>query len=488
MGIDFGTTTSIVYVDMPDGSPEAITVEDILGAAFLLSGDGPLRSGFLPADNSNMDPTFFPSALWYSGEGYTPIRWTSVAPSRSHYAVHGFKWGRNHEELQQQYLQELLFLCLPAALRKAFPHGVVAPIWKIGFAFPLAFSDPQRAQYLRTFESLRTQLQAYAGGTPTISSINESFACVKAFGEHQFGEVFLIADLGGGSLDVALFELVRGDRGKSALQEYQVGSAKIGGESFVEALARGIGVDQQSRDSEYWKLRDAILTQSTTQNYGGSESQFAEIANRLLPAAQELLRVMAAAFASSEPTKKVQFVLVGNGWRIAEYQTGTQRSSRVAREELEGTFSLFEVSTLVPYRGRLEVSPKHLVAIGALQNAKPGGRHELDEAAHQSRMPAGRNINVNLSSISIPWNQLVGSAIQTLSPGVKVADLEFDRNSGPEPPKQWSMKLNYAIPDLQDNPADAVIRSRMNVVGSGLDKGPLQVILEKRVEELRELR
>jgi hypothetical protein len=28
----------------------------------------------------------------------------------------------------------------------------------------------------------------------------------------------------------------------------------------------------------------------------------------------------------------------------------------------------------------------------------------------------------------------------------------------------------------------------MNVVGSGLDKGPLQVILEKRVEELRELR
>jgi hypothetical protein len=423
--------------------------------------------------------------LWFSSPGsYAPIRWSVAAPSPLHRPAHGFKWGVDKEILRRQYLQELLFLVLPAAVGKAFPYGGMSPNWKIGFAFPLAFSDPQRAEYVRIFSDLRTEVRDYAGGNPAIFTINESFASVRAFGEHQFGEVFLIADLGGGSLDVALFELIRGNRKETVLQEFEVGSAKIGGESFVEALARGIAIDQPSREAEYWNIRDAITTQSTAERYGGSETQFAELSTRFLPIAQELLRVMAAAFVAREPDRSVQFVLVGNGWRIAEYNTGVQQAPRMARRELEQSFLLFDIPSLRPYQGNLETDPKHLVAIGALQNAKPGGRHELEEAAHQSKMPAGRNIKVNPGPVSIPWNELVGSAIQTLPPGTRTADLEFERGSGPEPAQGWRERLDYAMPDLRHDPSDAVIRSRMNIAGYGLNKGPLQVMLEKRAEEL----
>ena len=486
VGVDFGTTTSIVYVDKQEGSPEALTTEDLIGTARLLSGIGPTRGSFLPPSNrAETDPTFIPSALWFGAhDEFNPVRWNDAAPSPDHHAVHGFKWGVGHELHRRQYLQELLFLMLPAAVRRIFPYGGISPNWKLGFAFPLAFSDPQRAEYVRILKNLQAEVQKYAGGNPAIYTINESFACVRAFGQHGYGEVFLIADLGGGSLDLALFELVRGSHGDSALNEFHVGSAKIGGESFVEALARRIGVDPQSREREYWHIRDAITTQSTTRMYGGSENYFAELATRFVPIAQELMRIMAAACAKSNPDKIVQFVLVGNGWRIAEYNTGVPQAEGVARKRLEESFGLFGLSSLRPYGGRFESASKHLVAIGALQNAKPGGRNELEEAAHQSKMPAGRDMKISRGPVSIPWSDLVGSAIQNIPAGASAGDIEFDRKSGPQPPPQWRDRIEHAMPDLEHEPSDAVIRDHMNIRGYGLEKGPLQIMLEKRAEDL----
>lgn len=485
IGVDFGTTTSIVYFEKEEGSQQALVVDDILETAYVVAGGGSARCGFLPLPGSDVDRSFLPSALWFSSaDTYNPIRWTTVEPSPDYRAVHGFKWGAGEGVLRRRYLEELLFLCLPAALGQAFPYGGINPNWKIGFAFPLAFSDPQRMEYVRIFKDVRQQVQDYAGGNPAIFTINESFACVRAFGEHGFGEVFLIADLGGGSLDVALFELTRGEDGQGKLKEFQVGSAKIGGEVFVLALAKGIGLDQRTRETEYWNIRDAILTQSTSTVYGGSEAKFATVANRFLPIGLELLRVMAAAFTASAPDKSIQVVFVGNGWKIAEYQTGVQRAAQVARKELERCLSLFDIPALIPYPGRLEYSPKHLVAIGALQNAKPGGRNELEEEAHQSRLPAGRNIRIRLGAAMIQWSNLVGTAEQNLSPGLQTADLDFERDYCPPAPAQWRERLDFALPALEKDPSTAVIRSRMNVVGCGLDKGPLQVMLEKRAEDL----
>jgi hypothetical protein len=486
IGVDFGTTTSIVYVDKQGARQEALTTSDIVATAHLLGGTGPARAGFLPKRfDGDVNPSFFPSALWFAtGDAFNPIRWNESQPSAEHHAVHGFKWGVEHELHRRRYIEELLFLTLPAALRKAFPHGPTAPSWKIGFAFPLAFSDPQREEYLRIFNDLRTDIQGYAGGNPAIYTINESFACVRAFGQHLFGDVFLIADLGGGSLDVALFELVQGDHGQSALNEFHVGSAKIGGEAFVEALARRIGVDPQGREREYWNIRDAIVTHATTRLYGGSENDFADLATRFVPVAQELMRVMAAAFSRTHPDKQVQFVLVGNGWRVAEYNTGVPLSASAARKALEESFNLFGIASLHPYGGPLESDPKHLVAIGALQNAKPGGRNELEEASQQAKMPAGRDVKVSGGHVALSWSDLVGPAIQNMPPGAATSSLEIDRHSGPEASPRWRDRIEHALPNLNRDPSDAIIRSRMNIVGFGLDKGPLQVMLEKRVEDL----
>jgi hypothetical protein len=486
IGVDFGTTTSVVCVGNQDGTRYILNSGDIDNAAVVFAGDPKPRTHFLPSGNSNQsDPSLIPSALWFApNDTYSPIRWTPLQPSASHFPVHGFKWGVEHRPHRQKYLDELLFLVLPAALNKLFPHGGIQPNWNVGFAFPLAFDDSLRNGFSEILSELRTRVSGYAAGIPAFRSVNESYASVRAFGQAMRGEVFLIADLGGGSLDVALFEIVSAPDGRPDLRTFQVGSAKIGGEAFVNSLARRIGVGQSNGETEYWNIRDAITANRVANRFAGHEDNFAYVVTRFLPIALELLRVMVAAFNKENPEKQVQFILVGNGWRVAEFETGTPRAQLIARRSLEERFRLFEIQTLKRYESQLETASKHLVAIGALENARALGRHEIDENSQEIKMPAGRSIKVLRGDQRIEWHELVGTAIQNLQPGSTAADLDIDRQSGPTVPAQWAQHINNALPDLTSNPSTAAIRELLRVVGNALDRSPLQAILEKRVKDL----
>src|SRR5262249_3114261 len=147
-----------------------------------IAGKGEPRKQFLPVLGKQLsdetDMTLIPSALWFANDsgGYNPIRWSTDQPSPMHQPLHEFKWNDGSEQLCPACLDELMFLTLATALNKLFPVGNIRANWTIGFAFPLAFSDPQRRVYTRLFNSLPEKVKSNTGGTVGIRNINESAA------------------------------------------------------------------------------------------------------------------------------------------------------------------------------------------------------------------------------------------------------------------------------------------------------------------------
>jgi hypothetical protein len=486
VGIDFGTTNTVVFASTPNlDQPVCFKLSDLSIATKLIAGTGEPRASFLPplggAAPNGVDPSLIPSAIWVaSDDPYSPIRWLDTPPSPAHRRYGRFKWAPHLQEQRIRYLDELLFLTLPVALRKLFPHADAKANWNLGFAFPLAFSEDLRAQYRDLFTRVRETAAAYTSGTAELRDTNESYACVNAFGLHEQGRVFLIADLGGGSLDVALFEVAASQDGHPVPKLSQVGSARIGGETFLGVLAERMG--QQTEDHQYWKIRDAIMTGRVSSEF--PQAGFETVASRFLPIVQELLRIMVAAYRLKFPQAKVELVLAGNGWRIAEFTAGVPRAQTVARDDLEQSFRLFEIQSFSVYGG-LGIPPKHLVALGALENAKPGGQFEIRSSVNQSQMPAGRDIRLTNAQRTIPWSELVGINMEKMPPGTGPAHIEIVRTSGPEAPQMWQQQLDYAMPGFNTDPDDPYIRGKLAVSGQRLEKGPLQVILEKRAGDLK---
>jgi hypothetical protein len=434
------------------------------------------------------DTTLIPSALWFASvpNGYNPIRWSTDPPSKTHKPLHGFKWHENEEHLCAAYLEELLFLSLPAALNKLFPVEGVRANWNIGFAFPLAFSDEQRGIYSRLFQLLPQKIASYTSGSVNIRNINESAACIKAFGTPEQGSMFLIADLGGGSLDVALFEIRKAEEGPYS---FQVGSAKIGGEVFMNALSNKYGNDPKSREVEYWRIRDAIMTGGVANQFPGDA--FSSLASKFLPIPQELLRVMVEAFriTAEGKGKAVQLVLVGNGWRVAEFTGLTPLPAPRALAEIEQTIQEFGMVDLSMYKGKLEVPSKHIIAYGALKHAKENGPNELGDDStilSESKMPAGRDMTAGSGAQSQPiqWSDLVGTSVKILSRDVENSNIVINRSSGPPAPPKWQRELDHAMPRMDQDPDNNKIRDELGVRGGRIKKGPLQIILEKRAENL----
>lgn len=494
-GVDFGTTNTVVYARSEEYDASlhlgelAINRREILNTASLIAGKGEPRKQFLPILGKQLsdetDISLIPSALWFASvsDGYNPIRWSTDKPSEMHQPLHEFKWKDSSEQLCPAYLEELLFLTLPAALKKLFPVGNIRANWTIGFAFPLAFSDSQRGIYTRLFNSLPEKVRSYTGSTVVIRNINESAACIKAFGTQAFGSMFLIADLGGGSLDVALFEI----RSKAeGAYSFQVGSAKIGGEVFMKALSKKYGNDPQSREEQYWRIRDAIMAGGVANAFPGDA--FSSLASKFLPIPLELLRVMAEAFRKQVAGKKVDLVLVGNGWRVAEFTGSTPLPRIRALADIEQTIQEFGMAEVSLYKGRLEVPSKHIIAYGALKHAQKNDPNELgdDSIVSESKMPAGREMTAGSGSQSqsIQWFDSVGTSMRILSSGIEASHIVIHRPSGPPAPPKWQRELDHAMPGLDHDPDDAKILEDLGVSSNRIKKGPLQIILEKRAEDL----
>lgn len=508
VGLDFGTTNTIAYAmtegerrqRAPTPSEHGLQPSSFADATRWLTGSAPsadVFGGFLPGpayEGSGTDPYVTPTALW-TDAGASVIRWGADPPTANAEPSTNFKLDRGlashtHAGLRRRFLREYLLLMLPSVLDGS---PAEQPTVNLGLAFPLALTFSERADLAALFSEVAREVGSLTSATISTYTIDEAQACVEAFGSANPGESFLIADMGGGTLDFALFTTGTG----SSITYHQIGSVEFAGEAFVESVA-------SQTPASTWDLRDAIRSDTGRLRYGGN-GDISRLRSRFYAYAFEFIRTMVAAFREEAPRQPLRVVLVGNGWHLVEaFDTGVEREGRDAVFQnhyqaysravgVEG-LSLYGIDEAGEVLAGLP-STKHLVVIGALQNAASGTpRHALTGEAQLSRLPAGRAIEVGLKGKAkrIAWCDLVGlgSSLEEVFYEDIQGRVDIDLASAPEAHPSWRSLLERTFgvdsPHALPAPRVETLRQRLQqfaTVGSSqtavLERGPLQLILEE---------
>ena len=496
VGIDFGTTNTLVYVAPPDAEPTHITAEgfairpgrldeNVLWLAMNARGTAKPAIDFLPEvtfGESRVDPYLIPTAVWVAGQT-TLIRWRSTPPKPSFKPDARFKSNPQSAALRLQYLRELLFLTLPAMAGEAAALDARVRL-NLGFSFPLAFGFREREGMRTTLQQLITGLEKQ-GIEADCVAINESRACVRAFGIPRLNQHFLVADMGGGTLDLAFFTTTE-DQDKPIM--HQIGSLRYAGEDYVESFA--------SNEAERWKVRDAIANGDSSSRYG-RDSRAQKLLQQFVGFAFEYLRTMLLAFKREREDEAIKLVLVGNGWHLANAFTSDQRSPQeVFRETYEYLAKQLGVDGLELYfENPLPALPssKHLVAMGALRNVWRGqAARELDSPVPSvSKLPAGRGMSLGTdgNDLRLYWHDLIGEGVplNDFTEADLKADSVFFFSEMPELAKSWQqyfLKLLGSgraedLPHLDENEMREEIYEFIRGAPPKVGKGPLQVILEQ---------
>lgn len=523
LGIDFGTTNSLVYFaakgEDEDLKPQkhAVAPTRLADKAKILAGDRATLSRvaggwFLhpPTANQRFDPDDYliPSAFWDGGE-FPVIRWGDARPFTNAAARHGFKWDRPNQEAESDserkaYLKELLFLVLPYAVKE---KGLGKQVrLKLGWAFPLAFGHEGRLKML----DLQADLAAYLGHElmdleVENYDIDESRANVRARGDFNPGDTLLVADMGGGTLDLALFTFREGRAGQSGQDYQQIGSVRFGGEDFLECLIESRGEKPEER---YWLYRDSITDPTKASPMRGNIIASRRLA-QFTTMACELLRTMYCAL--PDGPRKVHMILAGNGWRLVE--AISEETPRIGPMRVFENFYSPEVGSLgcpefTVYPDQEFTPPlrKHCVAQGALKNAVDQGRElAQSEETTGSKLPAGRTVRFSYSlngqqkALAVRWDDLVGEAgkrladcsVEVLKGSTVVTEFESGAPTSQGWQDHWAVALLPKPASLV--PAPERMREWLcNNLGGNpgsvyLVKGPLQLLMERRwLDYLRE--
>lgn len=518
LGIDFGTTNTIVYF-LPPGEdaenplPETNGLKPSLfgtNVKWLAKCDGftDVIGDFLPGlkyGEKAVDPYIIPSALWKK-QDQVVIRWgpdefesNPQTPGTFKWdkALGNFKWDKEgvpNYAYRKAYLRELLLLSLPLVISNLGLHSSKAK-FHIGFAFPLAFNYKARRNMQTLLDEVDETLRTTTGFDYESYSINESTACVRAFGAFNRGDTFLVADMGGGTMDISFFTV----GGSQPNTIHQIGSVQFAGETYVRALARKKQSTAEKEEDLRWSLRDAISSSASRTEYGKDEAA-RTILDRFGALAFEFLRTLIAAYREFSSEEDIHLVLVGNGWHLAEAfssEVETRGDKRVFNEHYSHLMAQLAQVNLKLYFGepvRSLRSSKHLIVIGALKNVKGQKSKELAEEPSLSKLPAGRDFEFVTTKgrvKRISWHDLVGEAVGLTDFSIKELTKErsdFFLTEVPDFHEPWESyllrifevadqsKIPYPdIPILRDN-----IHRSIDGHPPKITKGPLQIILEQR--------
>ncbi|HET7436107.1 MAG TPA: hypothetical protein VFN10_15460 [Thermoanaerobaculia bacterium] len=506
LAVDFGTTNTIVYYkasnhainDDPEPRTHALYPAQTLQVVHWLGrGTAPASEvavgGFLPPLNYReqaTDRAIIPSALWKLQEDGHVIRWNAAAPAPGS-ALFRFKWdpedmaARGFQAERKAYFLELLFLFLPVIARRTAPIASIT----LGLSFPLAFDRGQRDKFVSLHTDVRRQLRELTGvDIIDTCSINESAACIAAFGVFRPNETFLVADMGGGTMDVALFTFAAGD---NAPNIHQIGSLKFAGEAFVSAMAQQQPSTDRAEHESIAAIHDAI-------NEDRSHITFAEmngtqpLLKRFTTYAFEFLRTMIAAVRTKEgmSATPIRLLLVGNGWHLVSAFSARRTrdgDDRVFSDAYRHLVNLLGEPNVELFTEGLAMSheSKHLVAIGALKNTTRLQRRELARDPEYGMMPAGRSLQ--LSTVNLQWSDLVGGGVD-IPANLRNAENDIDFNLMTMAPLRdpWRQRLfeSFGIASEEKIPYPAPERLREQIQHSilgeppKLERGPLQLILE----------
>lgn len=515
LGVDFGTTNTVVYF-LPPGQTVSTTQLDRLGlkpsaitelVGWLAEPPGVSTQEFLgdclPGPMygaSRLDPYIIPSALWQASAELF-IRWGPEEPQPGARPVSGFKWdrpGANNADLRRAYLKELLLLCLPVIISRS-GIGTTGVKFHLGFSFPLALDHTSR----ETLKSLLGEVEGLLGRATGFAfesySINESLACVRAFGTPNPGDTFLVADMGGGTIDLALFAMRPGPD----IDIHQIGSVKFAGENYVESLVEKKHTPAPVYEKFRWELKDKISSGQSYKQYG-NDLDAQTVLHRFCGLAFEFLRTSVAAHRRRREDGAVNLVLVGNGWHLAEAfspETAARGHKRVFKEYYSHLASQLGDHALHLFEGDplpSLPSSKHLVVLGALQNAAGAARRkELSEDMVFSKMPAGRAFRVETTAgreLSFGWDDLVGEDIPL--DGVSKDQIVGGRShflfdEMPPLTEPWRTYLlnifraagGGSIPYPTENQLRELLHQSVQGLPAKMTKGPLQLILESHWTE-----
>jgi hypothetical protein len=402
------------------------------------------------------------------------------------------------------FFQELLLVSLPYVLGELRLSQLESVEVKVGIAFPLAFGAAARQKMVHLLGALQANLKERTGLQFDFYSVNEAIACADAFGSPNKGETYLIADLGGATLDVALYT-AGAEAGKHTI--HQLGSLEFGGETFVAAFVAGKDTDAERQNQIAWQVRDDILEGRSRDRYGREDT-----AKRILgcfrAAAFEYLRTMVAAHRETAPMDTVKLVLAGNGWHLSEaFDAGNGAAPwrTVYRDTYRTMVGRLDDPHLELYLSpEMDVLPstKHFVVIGALRNASGDSRRRQlevhggqDGVDSLSRLPSGRGVEFSMiggsGSLDIPWSRLVGEGAKFddfSDRELKNAAIACKAEETPEAPLGWISYLTHSfgvgLPENLSYPTPERLRAQILAELTGdpqcyLGKGPLQLILEK---------
>ena len=514
MGIDFGTTTTLVYaadagsqqqevsaardgvkpsdlerfIGWLGGTPEARRITDLLPA---------------PAPPANADAYLIPSALVTRGS-QSYIRWALRPQEAGTSLVTGFKWdepGHNRRQLRAVYLRELLFLTLPALVETGRLGHAGSITIETAWSFPLAFDRTARDGFADLIKDLTSRVRDWSSVIDLkVSSIDESTASIVAWGSFNRGERFLVADLGGGTLDVSLFRVADNDQ----YETRQIGSIRYGGTTFVDWFGKRSNWPAGSD----WKLHDALATGTAHEEWGG-DSRGRGLCRRFLCRAFEFVRTMA--MAEGGDGDALNLLLVGNGWRLPlafTEQTGIDGPQRVYTSYFADIVARMNTPGLRVYADRWPgqaPASKHLVVMGALKMAKR--RQAVDRLGaprEDGKLPMGRTSTLTLPGSAgahrINWSAFAGDGcpvdIADLTPEqLATCPIDFAFDDGPSVPASWKTFVNDLKVGEPGNaaghPAPPRIREmlRDSIVAIGqprFGKGVLQILLESAWSEYDE--
>jgi len=479
-GLDFGTTSTVIAFQATGDRHGFLTQRDILqNVDWLARPESESRrgGGILPV--GDRDNTLFPSALWVSGGNqWHGIRWSRINSAVPNSEARGeLKWTTGNDDisgLRTEYLTELMFWCIPAALRRSQFLSTPATI-NLGVAFPLAFSHAQRESFRESLQTLQTRCRGEFGMALTYHSISESDACVEVIGAIAPEELFVVADMGGGSLDVAIVKARDGSLdGNSHL--LQIGSIKYGGEICIRYLA-GTGDGER-----YWELRDSLA-------HGNPDAAFFTGRAKTLyelhvPRALELLRVQIESLRKGGIEGHIKVFLVGNGWRLSTLTEQHQDPNSAFCDQYQGLLQAMGCKGVSLWTAPIsDGNPKHIVALGSRKNATTGQRNELNQETVSGKLPSGRTMNV--AGREVGWWELVGPGgvkIERPDGDIKAGISQIQKDYEPTPCDTWLPYLQNAIPQKPAlTPTEESIRQDLvHSLSNGRFRiGPLQIILEK---------
>jgi hypothetical protein len=496
LGIDFGTSNTVVYF-RAEGDRNLNTGTHAIQPARLRDlvywvHERPAPTfdlgWFLPPPHGqDQDSCLFPSAMWVANTGQPVLRWVTKPPGDRE-TSYAFKWDdplRTRHAERVRYLREVFFLSVPALLHSMRSQAACPPL-DIGFSYPLAFTYDRRRQHLRMMQDVAAELERLTGHRVQTFSINESLAAVRALGSPNPGSLYLVADLGGRTLDVALVRSpATADAASLAENVLQIGSLDFGGELFLRSVVRRhVGTEQGSRFYDaYWDLRDRIQA-GTAAGTHGADPTTSEVMDRLHILAFEFLRTMAEALRQHlrEP-ERIRLLLIGNGWRLRDLRAGGQDPKWHFRDFAARMMQKMAVPGFEPENTSvpgIEFS-KHLVAVGALKAAEDLQLRELEEGEpFRTRLPLGRGIA--LEGERREWHEYAGEDGLLLESTelARTGPIDFDLASRPDPPAQWDalhrgLTLHYGWDPEENQLRDWVKRALVN---DRLLKGPLQLIME----------